>query len=453
MRGFRNLWLVILLGCWSTTGAAWEWECIGDLSSAIAVGNLTSDPTHDRLLLGTIRGYRVYYPESGDWLIREPGNSMGNYHAICFLTSDTDSLALLTGRSEANWYGYIMNNNGLTELGPIVSAGWDLPPEQGAYGAVTGIGRTPGPPEALLACTEFWSLSGFILRSLDEGWSWDLVRYLPETCGYALSVAPSGDVLVGYGVQGAPTAPHGLLRSVDSGTTWEDATGDLSCVAYIGDVRIDPANSQHMYVRQGGYMEDEDPRLGVYETQDGGQHWTQVFQGNALDLCMHPYDASILALVEPWAIMLTSDGGSTWEEINGDLPYAPGSETCAISPTDERLYIASDEHGMWACALDPTAVEDIAGAGISLRVHPNPCNPLASLTFEVPREAQVRLSVVDIVGRSVRTLLRGAATPAGQQSLIWDGRDEGGRPLPSGLYFAHLQVGDKRVSRKLILLR
>jgi hypothetical protein len=83
---------------------------------------------------------------------------------------------------------------------------------------------------------------------------------------------------------------------------------------------------------------------------------------------------------------------------------------------------------------------------------PNPFNPSTTIEFELPRAADVDLRIYDAGGRLVRRLLADELG-AGLQSVNWDGRDDQGQRLGSGVYFCRLRTGDRVLSKKLILLR
>nr|MEE4267600.1 S8 family serine peptidase [Candidatus Krumholzibacteria bacterium] len=85
--------------------------------------------------------------------------------------------------------------------------------------------------------------------------------------------------------------------------------------------------------------------------------------------------------------------------------------------------------------------------------HPNPFNPRTVVHFANPREGRVQLCLYDLKGRLVRTLVDGP-TPAGEQGALWDGQDDGGRPLPSGTYLARARLADGQIVQgKLMLVR
>jgi hypothetical protein len=83
---------------------------------------------------------------------------------------------------------------------------------------------------------------------------------------------------------------------------------------------------------------------------------------------------------------------------------------------------------------------------------PNPFNPTTQLTFELPAAQMVNLTVYDARGRQVAVLARGEHA-AGRHTARWNGRDEAGRPVPAGIYFARLESDGTQVTRKLALVK
>jgi hypothetical protein len=83
---------------------------------------------------------------------------------------------------------------------------------------------------------------------------------------------------------------------------------------------------------------------------------------------------------------------------------------------------------------------------------PNPARSLTTLAFALPRAARVRLALHDASGRLVRTLVDGARE-AGAHTAAWDLRDEAGRAVGAGLYFATLEADGRRLTRRVMTLR
>lgn len=83
---------------------------------------------------------------------------------------------------------------------------------------------------------------------------------------------------------------------------------------------------------------------------------------------------------------------------------------------------------------------------------PNPFNPATTISFYVPSEMPVRMVIYDTAGRKVRTLIENTI-PAGKGEAVWDGRNDSGRPVASGIYYCRLEACGRVRSRKLVLLR
>ena len=83
---------------------------------------------------------------------------------------------------------------------------------------------------------------------------------------------------------------------------------------------------------------------------------------------------------------------------------------------------------------------------------PNPFNPVTTIRFDLAREGRVDLGIYDVAGRRVRKLVDGVLARDRHQ-VTWDGRDAGGRQVPSGVYIYRLVGADADLSRKLIVLR
>ena len=100
----------------------------------------------------------------------------------------------------------------------------------------------------------------------------------------------------------------------------------------------------------------------------------------------------------------------------------------------------------------PTGVAPAPAPRPALSAHPNPFNPSTELRFALDAAGPVQLSIHDIAGRRVRTLLAGVQ-PAGELRATWDGRDDAGQALASGVYLARLEATGGAASRKLVLLK
>ena len=84
--------------------------------------------------------------------------------------------------------------------------------------------------------------------------------------------------------------------------------------------------------------------------------------------------------------------------------------------------------------------------------HPNPFNSATVIRFSLPQTVDISLSLYNLTGQQVATLVSGKRE-AGTYTLRWDGRDDQGRNLASGVYLYRLRAGAQMQTRKLLLLR
>ena len=84
--------------------------------------------------------------------------------------------------------------------------------------------------------------------------------------------------------------------------------------------------------------------------------------------------------------------------------------------------------------------------------HPNPFNPMTLIGYSVPERSHVLIEVFDISGRKVAVLADGIRE-GGSYTVSWNGLDQGGEPVSSGIYLYRLTCGKEVISRKMTLIR
>ena len=85
-------------------------------------------------------------------------------------------------------------------------------------------------------------------------------------------------------------------------------------------------------------------------------------------------------------------------------------------------------------------------------VYPNPFNPRANITFSMQEKGAASVNIYNLKGQKVKTLL-GSTVAAGQHSVVWDGTDDNGRAMASGVYLCRMEAGSHRSSLKMILIK
>jgi hypothetical protein len=84
--------------------------------------------------------------------------------------------------------------------------------------------------------------------------------------------------------------------------------------------------------------------------------------------------------------------------------------------------------------------------------YPNPFNPVTTIRFDIPQESHVRMDVYNVLGQRVRTLMNGTMQP-GFHAVSWDGTNDMGKPLASGMYIYRIQSSKFTSVKKLVLMK
>ena len=178
---------------------------------------------------------------------------------------------------------------------------------------------------------------------------------------------------------------------------------------------------------------------------NGSEALCEAFANNA--------GISYPVLMDAGAAGVGSDYATSWHEVfvvdsNGIIVYRGEVVQAAIrAAIDEALD-----------AIVETAVgDDLPGRGVSsLSNYPNPFNPSTTISYELAGggdEVEVRLDVIDLQGRLLRTLFSGRQTTGRSYEVAWNGRDASGHSLASGSYISQLTVGNEKQARILTLVK
>ena len=84
--------------------------------------------------------------------------------------------------------------------------------------------------------------------------------------------------------------------------------------------------------------------------------------------------------------------------------------------------------------------------------YPNPFNPVTILRYDLPEDANVKITIYDMMGRVVSNLVSGQQT-AGYKSVVWDATNNTVQPVSAGLYLYAIQAGEFVQTKKMILLK
>ncbi len=326
-----------------------------------------------------------------------------------------------------------------------------------------------------------------VYRSDDDGVTW----YDPDSLNLTLDnhfvrdlvawPGQSGHLFVGSGI--------GVWETVDGGAHWVDRSGGLPASFSVRSLALVPRAPRTLYA--GSDI------AGVWKSSDGGANWSAASTGIPTNF-IHALlvDASALRTVYAGTdsgVFKTVNGGASWNPTRTGLPYGAlggvralvqdplrpqvlfaglfGSgvfesldggahwtpvfaqaglanlnvRSLAVDGQRVTLYAGTDA-GVWALSsyLTTVGVESPPPAGgdaLSLAVWPNPAPGRAlQVRYSLPAAGPVEVTVFDLTGARVRTLESTVVAAPGTRVLTWDARDDGGRPVRSGLFFVRLRT-------------
>jgi hypothetical protein len=147
-----------------------------------------------------------------------------------------------------------------------------------------------------------------------------------------------------------------------------------------------------------------------------------------------------------------SEGPFFCDPENGDFGLAHFSPCAPDHSPGECGLIGA--YGV-ACASPVGIAEPHAAAMVPLRIwnYPNPFNPSTTIVYQLPSPGLVTLTLFDVSGRWVRGLVDNQPTGPGEHRMGWDGTDDAGRPMESGVYFGHLKIDANEEVRRLVLVK
>jgi hypothetical protein len=189
---------------------------------------------------------------------------------------------------------------------------------------------------------------------------------------------------------------------------------------------------------------------------DPAVHWTGGDVIHRVDLQAGDRLVADLTTVGDWdaALYLLSD----CEQPLGAC-VASGLHLEHVALEDQTLWLVCDSWGNGPRAyaltgsLDSITASPAAAGGYGIgSVQPNPCNPTTTVTYSVAHDGLVNLTLHDLRGRRVRTLVSGHRA-SGHHLERWDGTDGRGRQVASGIYVVRLESGGQVHTRSLAVLR
>ncbi len=248
--------------------------------------------------------------------------------------------------------------------------------------------------------------------------------------------------------------------------TWKLTFHTLGCTAGIYDVIVDVRDAR------GGVGYDTTSIL-ITDRPDSAPivvapHLLSGNIGQTLTFDFSAIDPDTDVILDAANIMVTPNCGVYFANRTTGMGSYIGIwkvtfKTTGCGPGDYEVYMEVQDvyhkigYALTTVQLSPTEVEE-EGSDISIdrfalnQNYPNPFNLSTEIAFQVPVESKVKLRIYNTRGRLVRSLIDGIRNK-GLYTIHWDGKDQSGNEVASGIYFYKLTAGDFTSVKKMVLLK
>lgn len=298
-----------------------------------------------------------------------------------------------------------------------------------------------------------------IFCTQDSGNTWTLLYTHPNAP--PLSMISFVDSLHGWVMEGGTA----IFHTSDGGHTWEEQCRCSSCS--LGKWEF--IDSLRGWVAAEGDLDN----WMVLRTSDGGRSWDTYPLGRAWYYSeisfvdsLHGWivGARVIGVSIP-TILYTEDGGENWisqETSMGEMGRL--NAVCFIDSCtgwavgDARCELALGTVLKYTCRSGNVVKHTLNDGGypstfLLLQNYPNPSNLGTKIQYHTPHSARVSVSIYDVHGRLVKNLISNEMLSRGYHEIYWNGRDQQGNVVSSGVYLCVLELRGNVAATKLVVVK
>ncbi len=347
---------------------------------------------------------------------------------------------------------------------------------------ITSVAQSSVTVTNMIAVSSYYTSTPDIDRSSDEGATWTDITSNVTNAGFTgtdiqrvIADPVNGNT---FYITRASYSGGQVIKTTNFGTNWTNVSGNLPLVP-VNDLFIDPANTNHLYAGND---------FGVYWSTNGGTNWIKLSNGmpfvpvldfsffsnggsRYLRAATHGRGVYELNIDSPLPVELSSFIASAKED-NILLKWTTETEINNYGFEVERSVDQDDfkkigfviGNGNSNSPKDYTFTDKFLNGFLSYRLkqidndgsftysdivevealtvkdfavyqnYPNPFNPVTSIKFKIPAESKVKLTITNLLGEEISTILNQQQSP-GIHEVQWDGGNNA-----SGVYLANMQI-------------
>ena len=215
----------------------------------------------------------------------------------------------------------------------------------------------------------------------------------------------------------------GGLRQLNIGDADQDGKPNLYLAGHYNEAVFD-------WEYNGGNLDD----VGSYSQ-------TMIFMDDTTDNFTPNNDQGKVRIAKLFSGDIDNDG-------NGDVIFSSAS----FATDKPQLFMVEHEEEVIVVNIDHNDSDIIPNKVTLDQNFPNPFNPATAFHYTLAESGTIELTITDIIGRKVTTLISGYQR-SGNHNLLWTGKDTNGNQVPSGVYFYNLKSGSNIITKKMTLTK
>jgi photosystem II stability/assembly factor-like uncharacterized protein len=268
-----------------------------------------------------------------------------------------------------------------------------------------------------------------IWRTSDYGMNWEKYN---DSLSFVNSIKFYDDFIF------VATQKNGLRYSTDGGDIWQKVSLIYS-----------PPEGINAVIKVGANIYVGSTNTGLYKSNDNGETWKLQMTSTNMDLEKIKIFKSVgdnIFAATSQGVYLTQDKGFSWRDITEDLTKL-GINTLEI--TDKYIYVGTSGNGVFRAKLSDFGIVDVGENRITnnFSIYPLPASEQVNMSLELDMDAYVSMSVTDVFGKRVATILDNEYYSSGQHSVEFNTVG-----LSAGIYFCTVKVGSRIETRKIVVL-
>ncbi len=419
-----------------------NWANIGVEPLSSTSSKIISSDIFTTICIGDYSNLFIFDENSQYWRTIMPPSGLGSYNGMAVSFSPQDASKIYCGHSNKLFFS---EDNGDT---------WIFISEMPDNLSKKKISISTDEDKLFLGG---YSL---IIRSLNAGTSW-ATKSIP---GSYLNDFHYSDNNILYILDNT-----GYYYSNDNGNIWNNLDNNLPSNGTItsNEIFYHYNNNDILYCLISDGMNGQK----IFKKEENNYDWELIYTGQTMIsplimgkivtdpnnnvLYASGWDYDTNNQIEYW-LFRSLDNGSSWEKCSDNFNFYSNPNYAFSVYAPYKMWYICEDSNFWL-----GDVQNMTGTGINSTLitletgisnFPNPFNPSTTISFSIHKKSNVELSIFNIKGQKIKTVIN-ESLDIGGYSVSWNGVDDLGKTVGSGVYLYQIKIPSKILTRKMMLLK